>query len=108
MTALALLQQLHELDVALELYLDGTLRYHAPKGVLTPALVDAMHQHTPGPHARVEEWSERAAIAEYCGGLSRPEAERLAWQCVLGSPRSQRRERLFRCTEETTMQHGLR
>lgn len=55
MTALALLQQLHELDVALEPYLAGALRYHAPKGVLTPALVDAMHQHNPGLHALVAE-----------------------------------------------------
>ena len=31
MTALALLQQRHELDVALEPYLYGTLRYCAPK-----------------------------------------------------------------------------
>jgi hypothetical protein len=31
------------------------------------------------------EWfEERAAMAEYCGGLSRAEAEKLAWQCVLG------------------------
>jgi hypothetical protein len=56
MTALALLQQLHELDVALEPYLDGTLRYHAPKGALTTALLDAMRQHKPGRHALVAEW----------------------------------------------------
>jgi len=83
MSALALLQQLHELDVALEPHLDGTLRYRAPKGVLTPALLDVMRQHKPELHALVEEWSERAAIAEYCGGLTREAAERLAWECVL-------------------------
>ena len=55
MTALALLQQRHELDVALEPYLDGTLRYRAPQGVLTPALLDAMRQHKPELHALVEE-----------------------------------------------------
>jgi hypothetical protein len=55
MSALALLQQLHELAVALEPSLDGTLRYRAPKGVLTPPLVDAMRQHKPGLHALVEE-----------------------------------------------------
>ena len=60
MTALALLQQLHELDVALEPYLDGTLRYRALKGVLTLALLDGMRQHNPELHALVE-WSERAA-----------------------------------------------
>ncbi len=29
-----------------------------------------------------EAWEERAAIAEYDGGLSREEAERLAWECM--------------------------
>jgi len=32
----------------------------------------------------LEVFEERAAMAEYCGGLSRAEAEQLAWQCVLG------------------------
>jgi len=80
MTALALLQQLHESGVLLTPYPDGTLRYKAPKGALTPALVDAMRQHKAALHAWVEEWSERAAIMEYCGGLVREEAARLAWQ----------------------------
>jgi|RhiMetdeSRZDD1v2_1073273.scaffolds.fasta_scaffold2246277_2 hypothetical protein len=31
----------------------------------------------------LEAFEERAAIAEYCGGLTREDAERLAWQCVL-------------------------
>ena len=83
MIALDLLQQLHELGAELSPYPDGTVRCRAPKGVLTPALVDAMRQHKPELHALVEEWSERAAIAEYCGGLSRADAERLAWVCVL-------------------------
>jgi TubC N-terminal docking domain len=82
MMALALLQQLHELDVALEPHLDGTLRYRAPKGVLTPALLDVMRQHKPELHALVEEWSERAALMEYDGRLPRDEAERLAWVCI--------------------------
>ena len=32
----------------------------------------------------VEDFEERASIAQYCSGLSRPAAEALAWQCVLG------------------------
>ena len=83
MTALALLQQLHALGVVLTSSPDGTLRYRAPKGVLTPALLDVMRQHKPELHALVEEWSERAAIAEYGGGLTREAAERQAWECVL-------------------------
>jgi hypothetical protein len=55
MTALALLQQLHGRGVFLTPYLDGTLRHRAPKGVLTPALLDVMRQHKPGRHALVEE-----------------------------------------------------
>ena len=84
MTALDVLQQLHESGVILTPYPDGTVRCRAPKGMLTQALVDAMREHKAALHALMEDWSERAAIAEHCCGLSRPEAERLAWQCVLG------------------------
>lgn len=82
MTVLALLQQLHDLGVVLTPYPDGTVRYKAPKGTMTPALVDAMRQQKAELHALVEEWSERAAIAEHCGHLPRGEAERLAWACL--------------------------
>jgi hypothetical protein len=78
MTALALLQQLPAFGVVLTPSPDGTLRYKAPKGVLTPALLDAMRQHKQELHGLVEDWSERAAIAEYCGGLPRVEAQALA------------------------------
>src|SRR5262245_66585533 len=83
MTALALLQQLHALGVVLTSYPDGTLHYTAPKGTLTPELVDAMRQHKAELHALVDDVEERAAIAEHCGGLERQAAEVLAWQCVL-------------------------
>ena len=83
MTTLDLLQRLHERGVILTPSPDGTIRCRAPKQVLTPDLVDTMRQHKAELHALVEAWSERAAIAEYCGGLSREDAERLAWRCVL-------------------------
>jgi hypothetical protein len=83
MIALDLLQQLHKLGVSLTPSSDGTLRCRAPKGVLTPALVEKMREHKPELHGLVESWSERAAIAQYCGGHTREEAERLAWQCVI-------------------------
>ena len=83
MTALDLIQQLRDLGVVLTPYPDGTLRYKAPKGTLTPALVDTMRQHKAVLYDLVEEWSERAAIAKYCGGLEHQAAEALAWQCVL-------------------------
>jgi len=86
MTALALLQQLHALGVILTPSPDGTVRCRAPKGTLTPALLDALRPHEAALLDLVEEWSERAAIAEYCGGLSREEAERLAWAYVCGEP----------------------
>ena len=84
MTALALLRQLYALGVALTPLLEGTLRYRASNGVLTSALFNVMRQHKQERYALVEAFEERVAIADYCGGLSRPEAERLAWQCVLG------------------------
>jgi hypothetical protein len=83
MTALDLFQQLHALGVSLTPHPDGTLHCRAPKGVLTPALVAMMRENKPELHGLVEGWSERAAIAQYCSGLSREEAERLAWQCVI-------------------------
>jgi hypothetical protein len=83
MITLALLQQLHALGVRMTPHPDGTMRCRAPQHVLTPALVDAMRQHKTELHTLLEEWSERAAIAEYCGGRAREEAERLAWRCVL-------------------------
>jgi len=83
MTALDMLQQLHEYGVILTAYPDGTIHCRAPKGVMTPALVDVMRQHKQELLALVEDWSERAAIAEYGGGLAREAAERLAWQCLL-------------------------
>src|SRR4030095_2433320 len=52
MTALDVLQQLHELGVVLTPSPDGTLRYKAPKGVLTRARVDAMRQHKDELHGR--------------------------------------------------------
>lgn len=85
MTALALLQQLHDLGVALESSPDGTLHCRAPRGILTPALVERMREYKLELHGLVEAYEERAAIMEYCGGVSRTEAERLAWLDVLGS-----------------------
>ena len=54
MTALALLQQLCEVGVALQPHPDETLRYKAPKGVLTPALLDGLRQVKQELHALVE------------------------------------------------------
>ena len=81
MTALQLFQQLRDLGVGLTPYPDGTLRYKAPQGTMTPKLVDGMRQHKAALHAVAEAFEERAAIAEYGGGLTRAEAEHLAWLC---------------------------
>ena len=66
---------------------DALSRWHHPlsrsQRHLDAALLDGMRQHKQELHALVEEWSERAAIAEYGGGLAREDAERLAWQCFL-------------------------
>lgn len=42
MTTIDLFQQLHALGVALEPAPDGTVRCRAPKGVLTPELLDVL------------------------------------------------------------------
>jgi hypothetical protein len=84
MTALVLLHQLHACGGILTPSPEGTLRCRAPKGVLIPELVNEMRQHTVELHSLVEAFEERAALAEYCGGLPRAEAEQLAWAYVLG------------------------
>ena len=45
MKALDVLQQLHELGVMLTPLPDGTVRYRASQGVLTPVLLDVIRQH---------------------------------------------------------------
>jgi hypothetical protein len=79
MSALALLGHLHTLGVEMTPYPDGTVDYIADAGILTPGLLGEIRLHKVDLYDLVEEWSERAAIAEYCGGLSRDVAEALAW-----------------------------
>ena len=45
MSALALLQQLHDLRITLVPYPDATLHCRAPQGILTTELLDGMRQH---------------------------------------------------------------
>ena len=87
--ALAFLLDLHARGVILTPSPDGTVRCRAPKGTLTPALVDGMRQHKAALHDLVEAVEERAAIAEFEAGVPRAEAEALAWQCVLGEGEKQ-------------------
>ena len=82
MTALDVLQHLHDAGIILTPRPDGALHYKAPKGRLIPELLEEMHQHKDVLHGLMEVFEERAAIAEYCAGLTREEAERLAWACV--------------------------
>ncbi len=82
MTPAALLSTLHTTGVVLTLDA-GTLRYKAPKGVMTPNLRQQLTQHKAALLDLVEEFEERAAIAEYCGGLPRDAAEDFAWHCLV-------------------------
>ncbi len=83
MTATALLDELRTKGV--HLTVEGEhVAVDAPKGVLTDDVRQAIRQHKQELLALVEAVEERAAIAEYCGGLPRAEAEALAWQCVRG------------------------
>jgi hypothetical protein len=82
MTPLALLAHLHGAGVTL--WNDAeTLRYRAPKGVMTAELLTRIRTHKEALLTLLELYEERAAILEYCAGLSRAEAERHAWQVVL-------------------------
>jgi hypothetical protein len=42
-----------------------------------------IREHKQGLLNLLEAFEERRAIVEYCGGLPRAEAEKLAWNCVL-------------------------
>ena len=82
-TPLALLRLLRAMSVTLRpdgnrLYVDITA------GNVTRDMLEAMRQQKEALLDLVEAVEERAAIAEYCAGLPRVEAEALAWQDVLG------------------------
>ncbi len=82
MSALSILAEFEAQGV--ELIVDGDkLRWRGPKTVKTPDAIEKLKRHkadliealqTPS----VDDFAERAAIAEYDGGLSRDEAEQLA------------------------------
>ena len=111
MNAQALIEELAERDIHLSVS-DSRLRYRAPRGALTPELRAELKAHKSGIMAALagapeacagdvpepddwgaadwgaEDWQalydERAAIAEHDGGLSRPEAEVVAFRaCTL-------------------------
>jgi hypothetical protein len=82
MTALELLATLRRLDVTLTPWGDR-LRVNAPQGVLTDDLSQAIREHKTELLDLMESFEERAAIAEYCSGLLREAAERLAWDYLL-------------------------
>jgi hypothetical protein len=54
-----------------------------PPGVLPSALREAIREHRDELLTLLEAVEERAAIAQYCAGLPRPEAEARAWACIL-------------------------
>src|SRR5262245_15508676 len=60
----ALLHQLRRLGVVMTPYPGGRVRCRAPTGVLTPALLAQMRQHTGALSGLVEALHEREALAE--------------------------------------------
>jgi hypothetical protein len=54
------------------------LRYY-PRSALTPDLLERLKANKAELLASIERFDERAAIMEFDAGLSRHEAERLAW-----------------------------
>jgi hypothetical protein len=77
----------------------GRLIVNAPAGFITPVICAELTAHKPEllrllatnePDADgwtladvMYDWSERAAVLEYDGGLSRADAERESWQRVM-------------------------
>ncbi|HMO94406.1 MAG TPA: hypothetical protein PKD64_19645 [Pirellulaceae bacterium] len=78
------MERLRALGVVLSIDGDGRLAYDAPADVLGDDLLAEMRAHRDELLGLVELIEERAAIREYDGGLSRADAERLAWVDVLG------------------------
>jgi hypothetical protein len=76
MTARDIIQAAQAHGVTLALHGPERIRV-MPPGVLPSALREAIREHREEILTLLEAFEERAAIAEYCGGLARPEAERL-------------------------------
>ncbi len=73
-----LFSDLRSAGVVLSIDREGRLTFDGPDHVLTDDRLATMRAHRDGLLALVERFEERAAIAQYDGGLSRSDAERLA------------------------------
>jgi FAD/FMN-containing dehydrogenase len=79
---LAILVSLRDMGIALRL--DGNRLYvDITAGNVTRDMLEALRQHQDALLDLVDAFEERAAIAEYCGGMPRHEAEALAWRVLL-------------------------
>ena len=90
MSALALLQQLHDLRITLAPSPDGMLHCRAPQGILTPALVDGMRQHKAALLGLLA--ASPAPLTQYypcvvCSGTDRWDDDGI-WRCRGCSPTS--------------------
>lgn len=84
MTPGIVLRHLHTRGVILALSDDGeSLRCRAPKGVLTTADIALLRQHKDALLALLDRHAEKAALLEFCSGVARAEAEKLAWLTLL-------------------------
>lgn len=81
MDAIALVRQAFDAGLTVKGDGKGHLVLAGPKRLA--AMVQQLHQHKGAVLDAWELWAERAAIMEYDGGLSRQDAERLAWERVL-------------------------
>lgn len=73
-----LFSDLRSAGVELSVDREGRLAFDGPDHVLTDDRLATMRAHRDGLLALVERFEERAAVAQYDGGLSRSDAERLA------------------------------
>jgi len=80
MTPANLLRALHSLGIVLTAYTDGTIRYKAPRGVLTDAMREAIRTHKEGLRDLVERDTARAARLESVGKLPCEGVEAPTWR----------------------------
>ena len=83
MTPLAVLRTLHACGLRMTPYPGGRVQCRVPQNAWTPALLETLNRHQVAVADLLETFEERAAIAEHCGGLSRADAEQLAWETLL-------------------------
>ena len=101
-----LLSELRARGVELSIDPSGGLAFNAPKGVMTNMIMERIRAQRDELVDLLELFDERAAVAQYDGGLSRSDAERLALAELLTVVTSGHR-RHSDCQDQDSSFHNL-